>query len=296
MAYKRKDLVDNETAIDKELLDHFQDGIVSLDTTRYSHFSIDDFHLAFQDLTDNADTYTSIFDNALFAWLKEFHEATGATVSCYCFYQNASTDPTFTLDDVPTKYAAEFQENKDWLRFGFHALYQGINYASATAETAKTAYETTITALVNITGSTECIDRMPRLHNFAGSLEACQGMRDALCGPKGFLAAISTTDTDGNTVARQSYYLDETYNSYIFIHDYLYDATNQLHFVRTQDGGNVYKVSSLVSDINYALLGTYVEFFTHENQLTDGIKSAFKSAYNKLKTTHRPVFWMDLFR
>lgn len=291
MSYTKKDLVDDVTVIDRALLDHFQDALVSLNMTRYSHFSLDDFYLAFQDLTENADTYTSIFDNATFAWLKEFHEATGATVSCYCFYQDAAS-PTFTLGDVPTKYASEFQANKDWLRFGFHALYQGINYASATAETAKEAYETTITALVNITGSTECIDRMPRLHNFAGSLEACKGMRDALCGPKGFLAAISASDG----TARQSYYLDETYNNYIFIHDYLYDATNQLHFVRTQDGGNVYKISNLIKDINSALMGTYVEFFTHENQLTDGTKSAYKSAYNNLKNTHRPVFWMDIFK
>ena len=290
MAYERKELVDEVTPLNKELLDHIQNGIVSLNATKYSHFSLDDFYLAFQDLTTNADTYTSIFDNETFAWLKELHEATGATISCYCFYQDAAT-PTFTLDDVPTKYATEFQANKDWLRFGFHALYQGINYASATAETAKAAYETTITALVKITGSTQCIDRMPRLHNFAGSLEACQGMRDALCGAKGFLAAISASDG----TARQSYYLDETLNSYIFIHDYLYDVTNQLHFVRTQDGGMVYKTSNLIKDINYALLGTYVEFFTHENQLTTGTKSAFKSAYKNLMTTHRPIFWMDIF-
>lgn len=294
MSYEKKTLTDNVTVIDKELLDHMQDGIVECGRSRFSHFSLDDFYLAFQNLTENADTYTSIFDNEMFAWLKTLHEETGATISCYCFYQDAAS-ATFTLDDVPTKFAREFQANKDWLRFGFHALYQGINYASATAETAKEAYEKTIKALVNITGSTECIDRMPRLQNFAGSLEACKAMRDALCGVKGFMAAIATTDSDGNTVARQSYYLDEDLNAYIYIHDYLYDATNQLHFVRTQDGGNVYSTSKLISDINYALLGTHVEFFTHEEQLTTGMKSAYMSAFKGLMNTHKPVFWMDIF-
>ena len=292
MAFEEKNLVDGETEVNKELLGHFQDGIVALNQARFSHFSIDDFYLAFQDLAENADTYTSIFDNEMFAWLKTMHETTGATISCYCFYQNAASNPTFTLDMVPTKFTSDFKASKDWLRFGFHALYSGINYASATAETAKTAYEQTISALVKITGSSECIDRMPRLHNFAGSLEACKGMRDALCGTKGFLAAISASDG----TARQSYYLDEEYNNYIYIHDYLYDAENQLHFVRTLDGSDLYKISNIVSDINYALKGTYVEFFTHENQLTTGIKSAFVNAYNKLKATHRPIFWQDLFR
>lgn len=289
MAYDKKDLVDGTTPLNEELVGHMQDAIVALDQGRYSHFSIDDFYLAFKDLADNAANYTSIFDNATFAWFKTFHETTGGTISCYCFYQDAA-DPTFTLDMVPTKFASEFQACKGWLRFGFHALYNGFNYASATAEKAKTEYEQTISALVKITGSTECIDRIPRLHNFAGSLEACKAMRDALCGTKGFLAAI--TGSDG--AARQSYYLDEEFNNYIFIHDYLYDATNQLHFVRTLDGSDVYKISSIVKDLNYALLGTHVEFFTHENQLTDGIKSAFVNAYKTLRKTHRPVFWMDI--
>lgn len=291
MAYVSKNLVDGTTPIDKELVGHIQEGIVDLNKVGYSHFSIDDFYLAFQDITENASTYTSIFDNATFAWFKKFHEETGATLSCYCFYQNAGSNPTFTLDDVPTKYASEFKANSDWLRFGFHALYSGINYASATAETAKEAYEKVITALVNITGSTRCIDRIPRLHNFAGSLEACKGMRDAKCGARGFLAAIEASDGS----ARQSYYLDEDKNNYIFTHDYIYDADNQLHFVRTQDGGTIYYISNLVNGIDYALLNTHVEFFTHENQLTDGTKSAYIRAYKELNPTHRPVFWQDIF-
>ena len=252
---------------------------IKTEPLRYSHFSIDDFYLAFEDLTVNKDTYTSIFDNETFAWLKEFHEATGATVSCYCFYQNS--DASFTLDMVPSKYAKEFKANQDWLRFGFHALKSGINYASASSDAAKEAYEKTINALLKITGSPECIDRMPRLHNFAGSLEACKGMKTAVCGPIGFLAAISAADG----TARQSYYLNQTDNQYIFTHDYLYDEEHHFHFVRTQNGSTLFHIDKLVQSEEYADLNTYVEFFTHEIQLTSGTKSSFKNAYNKLKKT-----------
>ena len=255
----------------------------------YSHFSLDDFYLAFEDLTIHVEEYDSIFDNATFAWLKTFHETTGATVSCYCFYQNS--DASFNLDMVPSKYALEFQENSDWLRFGFHAVKQGVNYANASAETAKQAYEQTIQALIRITGGTQCIDRMPRLHNFAGSLEACYGMQSALCGAKGFLAAISAS----NGVPRQSYYLNEDNNMFVYSHDYFYDAITQFHFVRTQDGNRVFAIGTLVGSSEYADLNTYVEFFTHENQLTDGTKSSYMNAYKQLKRTHTPVFWMDIF-
>ena len=295
MGYKRQTFIDatettDGTVLKAEHFNHIEDGIVESERVKYSHFSIDDFYLAFQDLTNNASTYKSIFDNEMFAWLKEMHEANGMTISCYCFYQNE--DGSFTLDNVPTKYASEFKANADWLRFGFHALKQGANFASATAEAAKEAYEKTIAALVKITGSTLCIDRIPRLHNFAGSLEACKGMRDAQCGARGFLAAISNSDG----TPRQSYYLAEEENNYIYTHDYLYDAVTQLHFVRTQDGGMIYSVSNLVNSMQYANMGTYVEFFTHENQLTSGTKSAYISAYRTLKGTHKPVFWMDVFR
>ena len=256
---------------------------------KYSHFSIDDFYLAFEDLTNN--TPASIFDNTMFAWLKTFHETTGCTISCYCFYQNAASNPTFTLDMVPTTWRNEFKANSSWLKFGFHALYQGINYASATAEKATEDYSKAIAALINITGSADCIDRMPRLHNFAGSLEACKAMRDAQCGCCGFLAAINASDGG----VRQSYYLAEEPNVYINKHDYYYDATTQLHFVRTQEGGNLYNTGSYNTDIKYANVNKFVEFFTHENQLTDGIKSAFVAGYNRLKTTHKPVFWQDIF-
>lgn len=288
MGYKKRNLVDGQTPVDKALLSPIDDWIVESERVKYSHFSIDDFYLAFQDITNNASTYTSIFNNATFAWFKQFHEKTGATVSCYCFYQNGD----FTIDNVTTKFANEFKENCDWLRFGFHAKTSNGNYASATAETAKEDYEKVITALVNITGSTRCIDRMPRLHNFAGSLEACKGMRDAKCGVKGFLAAISASDG----TARQSYYLNEEQNNYIFTHDYIYDPETQLHFVRTQDGGKVYYINNLVNGLDDALWNTYIEIFTHENQLTDGTKSSYISAYNSLKATHKPVFWQDIFR
>ena len=293
MSYKRQTFVDETSTVEgtklkAEHFNHIEDWIVESERCGYSHFSIDDFYLAFQDLTENVANYKSIFDNATFAWFKTFHEKTGGTISCYCFYEAGD----FTLDMVPTKFAAEFKANSDWLRFGFHALKNGINYASATAEKAKEDYEKTIAALVKITGSTRCIDRIPRLHNFAGALEACRGMRDAKCGTKGFLAAIANSDG----TPRQSYYLEEAKNNYIYIHDYLYDATEQLHFVRTQDGGMVYKINELVNGIDHALWNTYVEIFTHENQLTDGTKSAYISAYNNLKSTHKPVFWMDILR
>lgn len=292
MAYKRQTFVDKTenvqgTTLRAEHMNHIEDGIIDNELSRYSHFSIDDFYIAFKDITDNANTYTSIFDNETFAWFKTLHEQTGATVSCYCFY-DCTAD--FTLDDITTKFKSDFQANSDWLKFGFHARTSNGNYANATYDKAKEDYELVVNALFKATGNVNCIDIMPRLHNFAGSLEACKGMRDAVCGVKGFLAAIKASDGS----IRQSYYLGEEFNTYIHYHDHLYDASTQLHFVRTLD--SVYELSKLLTNIDYANKSRFVESFTHENQLTSGTKNAILSAYKGIRKTHKPAFWQDIFK
>lgn len=260
---------------------------------KYVHFSLDDFLEAFQDITTNADTYTSIFENATFGWLKEVHDLHGITVSGYVFYGNETspTTPTFTLDDCTTKFAQEFQDNAHWLRFGFHSPQQGVSYASGRDDVAAEDYARTINALLKITGSTKCIDRIPRLQNYAGTKAALTAMRDANCGAKGFLTAADTSMTE----RRDSYYFTEEQNAYMFKHDYQYDPETHLHFVKTSlTSAWGYTPAVLFTDTQYANLNTHVEIFTHENQLSDGMKSFYANCFKNLKSTHKPVFWMDI--
>lgn len=255
------------------------------------HMSFDDVYLVFKDLSENASVYSSIFENEFLAWLKKMHETYGAKFSLYCFYTDTSDG--WTLDDATGKFAAEFKSNADWLRFGFHAHQQGINYADGSARHDKAAedYTLTINALINIAGSLRCIDRMPRLHNYAGTVEACKALRDAPCGCVGFLTAMDYSVDEG----RDSYYFDADTNKYMNLHDYYYDAANQLHFVKTSlSSGYGLDYSKLINNVEYSNINRHIELFTHENQLTDGMKTYYESVIAALSSNgYKSVFWMD---
>ena len=80
-----------------------------------------------------------------------------------------------------------------------------------------------------ITGTTDSVDRMPRLHYFKGSEAALQGMRDADCGALGFLSADAE---------RASYYLGQDLSAWIYNNDHITDHKNNLVFLATDFRGD----------------------------------------------------------
>lgn len=177
-------------------------------------------HVSFDDVKNvtaalAAGTLESAWDNPFLAMLKEAHEQYNMCFSLY-LYQ--------TLPALPTKYQAELGAAADWLKWGLHDL-SGSDYSSATYEKGQSDWNAVVNAVMTLTGSQQAIDRMPRLHMFAGSREALCGMRDASMGALGFLAADSS---------RSSYYLDAERSAYLFNeNDHLTDFENALVFYRT---------------------------------------------------------------
>ena len=203
------------------------------------HFSFDDTIASLRDLTDNADLYASIFDQPFFAVLKSLHDSYGAVFSCYCFYQILNPDDNslidFSLEDATDLYAAEFAENSDWLKFGYHSLHCSMNYGKETAENAKLHYNNFVSQIVRITGTVDCIDLVVRLQNFAGNLESCRAMRDCACGVTVFLAGdYSETSTSGNTpyddYSVSGYYLNDSARTFLARKGRWFDAAEQLYF------------------------------------------------------------------
>ena len=82
-----------------------------------NHYSFDDGLWIFKDLTMHENEYTTIFDNCLLKWLREMHNKYNVTFDLYVFY-NAWYN--FLLSETTEKYSLGFQENADWLKFGFH--------------------------------------------------------------------------------------------------------------------------------------------------------------------------------
>jgi hypothetical protein len=128
------------------------------------------------------------------------------------------------LSGVPDTYKDEFANNSDWLKLGFHSNSSGLSLGNATYEQGLAYWNTFVGNVERICGTTDCLDRIPRLEYFAGSQEALLGMKDATLGALGFLAA------DDNRI---SYYFNDNVMTYLFDNDYIKDATNDLLFLST---------------------------------------------------------------
>lgn len=226
------------------------------------HFSFDDTISSLRDLTEKADTYSSVFQQPFFKVLKELHDTYGAVFSCYCFNQILNSSDSsiidFSLEDVTDAYANEFAANAHWLKFGFHSLNGSMNHGgSTTAEATKTAYNYFITQIVRITGSVKCIDLVVRLQNFAGNKESCQALRDCPCGIIGFLAgdyaeAGKTLPISFDNYTVSGYYLTKPATVFLAHHGRYFDATEQLYF---------YPSCLRLDNIASANVPTYMNYF-----------------------------------
>lgn len=218
----------------------------------YVHISFDDMEKTFLNLKTK--DYESLWDEPFLAALKEAHEGYGACFSLYVWKD--------VLHDQPTRYQEEWQSAADWLRIGLHSDADG-NFAEADYARGKAAWEHFVADVYAMTGTYNILDRIPRLHNFAGNAEALRGMHDAEHGALGFLAA-----DDG----RISYDLTEAENTQLraadlyICHQRLYVPTD-LRFENHRDE-SIYEV--LCEKWGNAPTEKCFILFTHEYELYDG--------------------------
>ncbi len=191
------------------------------------HYSIDDFIDAFLDLAENS--YESLWQQPTFGRLKEMHDIYKMSFSGYAFFRTERG----SLAQVPDRYAEEFGQAADWLKFGFHGTEYATNYGSKKFPSpdaiddydhAKADYEQVITQLLRITGSEKSIDRCPRIHYYAGTLEDCRGFRDAAYGITGLISAEDD---------RECYYLNAHAHEALNDNNYFHEEDLGLDFYRT---------------------------------------------------------------
>ena len=229
------------------------------------HLSIDDFLQTFKRLTENADIYASVFDEPVFAFFKRMHDEYAAEFSCYCFGKDEKSG--FSLSDVTRRYRDEFVANSDWLKFGFHAIdgkavygdNNGTRVITRTVSEAAEDYKMVIGNLKDIVGESS-IDRMPRIHYFAGSKECCRAWKAAKMGIKGLMAA----DDD-----RYSYYHDDVMHDKMLEAGYLYDEELGIEFYRTDIRLEKINDLRLLEDEIRSNAGRRLVVFTHEYYLEE---------------------------
>lgn len=223
------------------------------------HFSIDDFIIVFEDLTINESIYNSIFDNSTLAWMKKMNNQYGVTFTCYVYFEKTN----FNLDNCTRKFCEEFNENSDWLRFGFHSINENTIYGNS-QQNIISDYEKTIDCLCEIV-SEDSIDNIIRLHGFQGTESEISELMRVTREP---IVGLLTADDD-----RKSYYLDTQENDYIYSHDIYFDEELRLFFISTDCriefiGSVAEKVEEFKGEAWNNQL-SYLELFTHEWILND---------------------------
>ncbi len=224
--------------------------------TKYMHISFDDVYSCMADITQNADTYASVFDNSFFGDLKQFHEQYGAVFTLNCFMEASGYD----ISNVTDKYKTELSENSDWLKFAFHAKDSKTKYTSDSVDTLKTQYKKFTDAIIRI-ADTQSIDTVTRLGFFTGSINNMKALKSCEYGITGFL----TADDDRT----DNYYLNASDRSYVAENNFWYDEENDFLAIHTQKRlENVTDIDAELTSIGTIDNGavTMVEIFTHESE------------------------------
>lgn len=226
----------------------------------YIHISMDDSNGIFEDLTNNEDKYDSIFEQPILNYVKELHDKYGIVISFYVFYSWNVNDGDFSLSQATNKFADEFTENSDWLKFGFHAK-DASAYEELSAKEALDYYDKTIHELVRITGSRDCIDHFVRLDRYIADEETVLALQKTDEGINGLLIAEYQKEY------RQSYALTydemkECYDKDVYLdtNNILYTPTD-IRLENIESDNEFYEVLANVSNQPNIII------FTHEWQL-----------------------------
>jgi hypothetical protein len=250
--YIDKKELKNENVILYQRIDNLSEPYKGL---HIFHFSLDDVIDIFKDLTKNENKYKSIFENETLSYFRNLHLRYGLVLSCFAYFEDGNG---FQLSRATHKFRKEFEENADWLKFGFHAYNGNTDYKTETSQKATADYNAVISSLISIVGE-QSIDRIIRIHLYHGNKEVIQALKNADYGITGLLGA----DDD-----RRQYYFDDIERTAVRHNDYVRDSIMYLTVfstdLRMEKIGNIddkldsVNASQLVSGTNILVC------FTHE--------------------------------
>lgn len=218
----------------------------------YVHFSIDDTIEIFEDLTKNKENYQTIFDNGTLKFLKECNETYEAKFSMYCFYEFNG----ICLENCTDKFKKEFQENSEWLKFGFHALNNIRDYSKLSEEETKKDYQQVIGQLKRIVGE-KSITTVIRMEKFVCNKNNAKVLGGVEYGITGLLGA--------DTMGRQDYYLNKKLNYKLFEKEIYYDNSIGITIYNTDL--RVEKIENVYEEIDKIKEDKNIIVFTHEGEL-----------------------------
>lgn len=243
---------------------------VVLDTnnTKYFHISIDDSNSIFEDLTNNADLYNSIFDQPTLSYVKELHDKYGVKISFYVFYSWAVSKDGFTLSKATDRYQSEFSNNADWLKFGFHAkdasAYEAIN-----DKEEYVYYTKTIRELRRIVGDNS-IDYFVRLDRYVADKNVVKVLHD-----NGIVGLLIADDQ-----SRSSYSLSQDETEKCYDDDWYEDDLGMKYTPTDIRVESIENDDQFYASLDFINKQKRIEIFTHEWKLEDMSVKKYLSWYS----------------
>lgn len=233
---------------------------------KYMHLSVDDTYFLLKEL--NEGSYGSIYEHKIINFFKNLHDKYGAVFSLYCFYHSLEADE-WIISDMTDKYKEEFKDAASWLKFGFHSNNSAMKYdETITPDEALKHYDTVIGAINNFAGPAS-IDRIPRIHFFAATIEQIRNWKNTDYGIKGLLAADDNRESN--------YYLNASERNHLSKYSDYFEEKENIYFLKTnmrlENVPNSYEALGLAKQ-NPLLSGQQdiKVIFTHEKFLyTDEI-------------------------
>ena len=142
-------------------------------------FSFDDVIWSLQDLNENKDVYTSIFDQPFFKLVKLMHDKYGTKFHANIYYETPRHGG-FNLTQMTDKYKAEWIANSNWLKLCFHANADKPNrpYAHVSYEQMYFEGERVIKEIYRFAGEQTHTDGVMTLHFGDCSVEGARALRD----------------------------------------------------------------------------------------------------------------------
>ncbi|MCL4359694.1 hypothetical protein M1555_00365 [Patescibacteria group bacterium] len=126
------------------------------------HFSVDD---VFNCLIEVSDQKIDLFDHPFFRFLLHLHDAYGASIDLYLFYQSVINGSLRMLTEVSGRLKTSLSVNP-WLRFGPHALdYATAPYAQK-PESVIPVFDA-IYSCIDRFASSSNLSKLVRLHYFS---------------------------------------------------------------------------------------------------------------------------------
>ena len=243
--------------------------------------SIDDNIRFMQDITENANSYSSIFDNAYLGGLLQLHKQYGTKVHLNLFYMSVEGD--FSLSSFPEKFRAEWAEQADWIRLSFHAYqeFPDAPYKNASFETVKKDCDLVLREINRFAGNT-LTGPVTTIHWGEVNIEGSRALRAA--GYKGQLGYFNVDDD----LPPVSYYLSVEQRRNMKKRFIWKDEQEDIIFIRSSVVVDRKAKDELVPFLNayreQGGLPPYVDFLVHEQYYYPDYVAYQPDYFEKLET------------